>query len=142
MYKVGIVGTGFIGRRRAEIAQAHPETAVALVYDVRPQSAAELAAACGAQVAASWEELVAAELDIAVVATTHDALSEISTAALSAGKHVLCEKPMGRNPEEGRMAVEAAGQNGRVLKSVITTAITRRYRRSTRSVWRVIAVRC
>lgn len=116
MYKVGIVGAGFIGRRRAEIAQAHPETAVVLVYDVQPQVAAELAADCGAQVAASWEELVAAELDIVVVATTHDALAEISTAALSAGKHVLCEKPMGRNPEEGRMAVAAAEQSGRVLK--------------------------
>lgn len=117
MYKVGIVGAGFIGRKRAEIAGAHPDTEVALVYDVQDQVAAEFATEYGAKVASSWEELIAADLDIVAVATTHDALAAISTAALSAGKHVLCEKPMGRNPAEGRMAVEAAERSGRVLKA-------------------------
>ena len=100
MFKVGIVGAGFIGRKRAENATAHLDTQVALVYDVQEEVAAEN----GGQVATSWQELVAADLDIVTVATTHDALAEISTAALSAGKHVLCEKPMGRNPVEARLA--------------------------------------
>ncbi len=104
MFKVGIVGAGFIGRKRAENATAHPDTQVALVYDVQEEVAAEVAAVNGGQVATSWQELVAADLDIVTVATTHDALAEISTAALSAGKHVLCEKPMGRNPVEARLA--------------------------------------
>lgn len=116
MYKVGIVGAGRMGRRRAATAQAHPASAVALIYDERAPAAAELAAECGAAVAASPEELIAADLDIAVVATTHDALAPISTAALSAGKHVLCEKPLGRNPREAQQAVAAAEQSGRVLK--------------------------
>ncbi len=116
MYKVGIVGAGRMGRRRAVTAQAHPSSAVVLIYDERAAAAAELAAECGVPVAASWEELVAADLDIAVVATTHDALTPISTAALLAGKHVLCEKPLGRNPQEARRAVAAAERSGRVLK--------------------------
>lgn len=105
-----------MGRRRAATAHAHPESAVTLIYDEHAASAAELAAECGAAVAASQEELIAADLDIAVVATTHDALAPISTVALLAGKHVLCEKPLGRNPQEARQAVAAAEQSGRVLK--------------------------
>ena len=116
MYKVGIVGAGRMGQRRAATAHAHPESAVTLIYDEHAPAAAELAAECGAAVAASREELIAADLDIAVVATTHDALAPISTAALLAGKHVLCEKPLGRNPQEARQAVAAAEQSGRVLK--------------------------
>ena len=116
MYRVGIVGAGRMGRRRATTAGAHPASAVTLIYDPRVAAAAALAAECGAAVAASWEELIAADLDIAVVATTHDALAPISAAALLAGKHVLCEKPLGRNPQEARRAVAAAAQSGRVLK--------------------------
>lgn len=105
-----------MGRRRAATAHAHPASAVTLIYDEHAPAATELAAEYGAAVAASREELIAADLDIAVVATTHDALAPISTAALLAGKHVLCEKPLGRNPGEARQAVAAAEQSGRVLK--------------------------
>ena len=105
-----------MGRRRAATAHVHPASTVTLIYDEHAAAAVELAAECGAAVAASREELIAADLDIAVVATTHDALAPISTAALLAGKHVLCEKPLGRNPQEARQAVAAAEQSGRVLK--------------------------
>ena len=116
MYKVGIIGAGRMGRRRAATAHAHPESAVTLIYDEHAPAATELAGECRAAVAASWEELIAADLDVAVVATTHDALAPISAAALLAGKHVLCEKPLGRNPREAQQAVAAAEQSGRVLK--------------------------
>ena len=116
MYKVGIVGAGRVGRRRAATAHAHPASTVTLIYDERPSAAAELATVYGATVAASREELIEADIDIAVVSTTHDALAPISTAALLAGKHVLCEKPLGRNPREARPAVVAAERSGRVLK--------------------------
>ena len=116
MYKVGIIGAGRMGRRRAATAQSHSASAVTLIYDEHAPAADELAAECGAEAASSQEELIAADLDIAVVATTHDALASISTAALLAGKHVLCEKPLGRNPQEAKQAVAAAERSGRVLK--------------------------
>lgn len=116
-YKVGIVGAGFIGRKRAEVARAHADCQVRLVYDLDEGAAAALAAACSAEVAPSWSDLAAADLDIVVVATTHDALASISAACLQAGKHVLCEKPMGRHPAEARLAVEAAAATGKVLKA-------------------------
>ena len=118
MFRVGVIGAGGIGTRRAAVAAAHPRTAVAAVYDVDRERSAALAGECGALAANSWQEVVEADdIDIAVVATTHDALAEISEAALCAGKHVLCEKPMGRNPEEAQRVVAAAERMGRCLKA-------------------------
>ena len=116
MYKVGIVGAGRVGQRRATTAHAHPASTVTLIYDEHPSVAAELAAVYGAAVAVSREEFIAADMDVAVVSTTHDALAPISTAALLASKHVLCEKPLGRNPDEARAVVVAAERSGCVLK--------------------------
>jgi len=135
MYKVGIVGAGFIGRKRAEIAQAHEECEVAVVYDINEEVASALAADYGAAVASSWQEIAEAQVDIVAVATTHDALAPISTACLKAGKHVLCEKPMGRNPDEARLAVEAAARAGKVLKA----GYNHRYHPAIQKVFQVCA---
>jgi predicted dehydrogenase len=118
LYRVGVIGAGKIGTRRALVAGAHPETRVVAVHDLDRELAAVLARRCGARTAASWREVVDADdIDIAVVATTHDALAEIGAAALTAGKHVLCEKPMGRNPREARLVAAAAARSGRCLKA-------------------------
>lgn len=117
MYRVGLVGAGGVGQRRAAAIARHPRTRLAVVCDLNQGAAVALAQGHGATVAASWEEVVESPLDIVVVSTSHDALAPISAAALRAGKHVLCEKPAGRNPDEVRMAVEAAEQAGRCLKA-------------------------
>jgi len=50
---------------------------------------------------ADWRELVnKADVDIVIVATTNDALANVTLAAVQAGKHVLVEKPAARNIEE------------------------------------------
>jgi predicted dehydrogenase len=59
---------------------------------------------------------VAGDLDLVIVATRHDALSAIATAAVKAGKHVLVEKPAGRNLAEVKSLAAAAGQHGRIVK--------------------------
>ncbi len=134
-YRVGIVGAGFIGRKRAEIARAHADCSVCWVYDLNAQAAADLAADCGAQVAASWQDIATGNVDIVVVATTHDALAPISAACLEGGKHVLCEKPMGRNPREAEEAVQAAIKADRVLKA----GYNHRYHPAIQKVYEVCA---
>ena len=51
-----------------------------------------------------------------MVATVNKSLLPITVAALEAGKHVLCEKPPGRDYKETRQMVNAAQQSSRVLK--------------------------
>lgn len=115
-YRIGIVGAGFIGRKRAETARAHADCDVSMVYDTDGEAARVLAADCGATSAESWQEIAEGPVDIVVVATTHDALASISTACLEGGKHVLCEKPMGRHPQEARRALRASCDADRMLK--------------------------
>ncbi len=116
MLGVGIIGAGAVGARRAAVAASCRQTRVVAVYDIDPARAERVARQSGALAAASAEDVLDRPgLDLVVVATTHDALAGNSLAALRAGKHVLCEKPMARTPGEARAVVEAAAAAGRRL---------------------------
>jgi predicted dehydrogenase len=63
-----------------------------------------------------WRALVKRDDVDAVIISTPPALhAEMCIRALSAGKHVLCEKPLARTPEECRMMVAAAARTGLLL---------------------------
>jgi len=51
------------------------------------------------------------DLEVVIVSTINRFLAPISIAALENGKHVLCEKPLGRNPQEVKAILEAAAAN-------------------------------
>jgi predicted dehydrogenase len=113
---VGVVGYGFMGRTHANAFRQ-----VNQYFDVayRPQ----LKAVCGRTEAGvtafadqwgyqsfetDWRRLVArADIDLIDIATPNDSHAEIAIAAAKAGKMVMCEKPLGRNPTEARAMVEA-----------------------------------
>ena len=117
MLRVGLVGSGGAGTKRARAIVADGRARLVAVCDRDHQVAQRLAAETGAgSVHTSWVEVADnPEIDILVVSTTHDALAEISRHALRQGKHVLCEKPMGRHPSEVHRVVEAAQECGRCL---------------------------
>lgn len=96
---VAIIGCGLIGRKRAA---ALGESRLRVCADTIPERAAALAATAPyAEAATDWRAAVARrDVDIVVVATTHDRLAEIATAAVNAGKHVLIEKPGARRAAE------------------------------------------
>jgi predicted dehydrogenase len=112
--RLGIVGCGLIGNKRAEAAQAQDE--VVLVADTLPERAAALAEKTGAKVASCCQQLVESDLDIVVVATRHDELAKISFAAVEAGKHVLVEKPAARSATELKPVADAARRRQRLVK--------------------------
>jgi predicted dehydrogenase len=111
--RVAVVGCGLIGRKRA--AALGPDELVAS-FDVAPQATEALAADYGGAAASSLEELLAFEPDVVVVATTHDRLAELSTAALEAGAHVLVEKPAGIGSAQIAAVAEVAERAGKLVK--------------------------
>lgn len=113
---VGIVGCGLIGSRRARVAVEAGDR-VTVVADIDETRASAVAEETGGGVCADWREVVTApDVDVVVVATYNALAPPMVLAALQAGKHVLCEKPLGTTAEEARAMRDAAHANGLVLK--------------------------
>ena len=96
MVNIGIIGCGKIAQvRHIPEYAANPGAQLAAYYDLNPARAAELAKKYGGKAYASVEELLAdKKIDAVSVCTSNVTHAEITIAALKAGKHVLCEKPM------------------------------------------------
>lgn len=112
---VAVVGAGLIGSRRA--ASAADQCRLEVVVDVDEKRASELARRHGSRHTARWEDAVTdSKVDVVAVCTPNKFLAPIAIAALESGKHVLCEKPMGRNVVEATLIASAARSADRVLK--------------------------
>ena len=115
--RVGIAGTGFIGRVHARSARLAGGRLVAVAASSQ-ESAEQAAAALGAERAcASAEELAASpDIDVVHICTPNHLHRPLAEAALAAGKHVVCEKPLALDAAEAETlvatAAEAAGQAG------------------------------
>jgi predicted dehydrogenase len=115
--RVGMIGYAFMGAAHSQAWRT-----VNRVYDLPVR--ARMVAVCGrdeSKVAAAairlgwdehttdWRELVARDdIDVIDVCTPGDSHAEIAIAALAAGKHVLCEKPLANSVDEARAMVAAA----------------------------------
>lgn len=114
--KVGIVGAGFIGPAHVEALRRLGRVEVVALAASTPASAEAKARALAVPRAyGRYEELVA-DPEVQVVhncAPNHLHLP-LNLAALSAGKHIVSEKPLGLNSEETRRMVRAAEESGRV----------------------------
>jgi predicted dehydrogenase len=112
--RVGIVGCGLIGAKRADALEAG-DTVLAC-YDVNAHAAARLAERHRARVCASLDELLAAEPDVVVVATVHDQLAALAEQAMRAGAHVLVEKPAGVSSAQIEALIDCERATGRLVK--------------------------
>jgi predicted dehydrogenase len=111
--RVGIVGCGLIGRKRAAVLRA--EDSLIGVFDTDPHARQSLGAGVGARACGDLDELLALSPDAVIVAVSHDALAECSVRALAAGAHVLVEKPAGIGiADVERIATAAAYADRRV----------------------------
>lgn len=115
MMRVAIVGCGLIGGKRAKALGASKLVATADKDLKRAQQLANQYP--GAVATDDWTTLVnRPDVDIVVVATTNDMLAPVTTAAAKAGKHILVEKPAGRNAEELESTLKAANAAGVIVK--------------------------
>ncbi len=115
--RVAMIGHGFMGAahsvgwRQAPHVFALPaavEMAVLVGRDA--ERTAEAAAQWGwSEVATDWREVVARDdIDVVDIVTPGDSHAEIAIAALEAGKHVLCEKPLANSTAEAEAMADAA----------------------------------
>ncbi len=110
----GILGTGSIARAFAH-GLTQSETGKAIAVGSRNQSTAE-AFAEEYDIPhrhGSYESLLADdEVQAVYICTPHPFHAEWAVKAAAAGKHILCEKPLGLNHAQGMIMVEAARENG------------------------------
>lgn len=114
---VAIVGCGLIGKRRAAVARGSGDRVV-VAADIDAARAREVAKENGCEWTTDWQEVVSrSDVDAVVVSTVNKVLAPVTIAAARSGKHVLCEKPLGRNAGEAQQMVDAARKAGVVLKT-------------------------
>lgn len=117
MFNIGIIGCGKIAQvRHIPEYAAHPQAKLWGYYDLNRDRAEALAGQYGGKAYDSWQALLAdPEIDAVSVCAANNAHAEITVAALEAGKHVLCEKPMATTLEACEAMVAAAKKSGKYL---------------------------
>lgn len=117
MIRVGIIGCGKIAQVRhlPEYAQNENVEIVGL-FDLNAERTRELAEQYNAIAYESYEDMLAnPRIDAVSVCSANLTHAEITIAALQAGKHVLCEKPMATTLADCEAMVHAAEKHGRYL---------------------------
>lgn len=113
---LGLVGAGRFGQFLTHAVSELPDVQLIGVADADLSRATGLAAATGARALARWEDLVTdPAVAVVAVATTPFTHASIALASLEAGKHVLCEKPLGIDAASAAEVCSAADRSGRVL---------------------------
>jgi predicted dehydrogenase len=113
----GVIGCGGIARRRTIPEGIVPaETArLVSVYDTDADSNLEVAQQFSAKACRTLDELLGSTIDAVYVASPAGCHYEHVAAAATAGKHVLCEKPLTLDPSQTREMVEFCRQKGVTL---------------------------
>ena len=111
--RVAIAGTGFIGAVHARSARLAGARIVG-VSASSPSRSQEAARALGAERAfESSEALVESpDVDVVHICTPNHLHLPLAEAALAAGKHVVCEKPLATDVAGARRLVDAAASSG------------------------------
>ncbi len=113
--KVGVVGTGFIGPAHIEALRRLPNVEVAALCELTEAMAKEKAAVLGIERSYTFEDLLKQDDITSIHICTPNFLHySQSKAALQAGKHVVCEKPLAKNLEEAEELVRIAAETGLV----------------------------
>lgn len=115
---VGLVGAGFMGKAHVVAYSNMPKffwpapaiPVLKTVCDIVPEIAEDAKNRFGfQQCCTDWHDIINdPDIDVVSVCTPNNAHAEIAIAALKAGKHVLCEKPIAAKTEDARAMAEAA----------------------------------
>ncbi|HHU78314.1 MAG: Gfo/Idh/MocA family protein [Caldicoprobacterales bacterium] len=118
--RAAIIGCGGIafGKHMPSLAKLDYVKMVAFcdIVEERAERAAKEFGVEGAKTYLDYNELLKDDsIEVVHVCTPNRSHAEITIAALEAGKHVMCEKPMAKTAEDARKMVEAAKRTGKKL---------------------------
>ncbi len=118
--KIGIIGCGGIANgKHLPALQQVEEVEMVAFCDIIKERAEKASTEYGVAHAGVYEDyqemLKEEELDVVHVLTPNNKHAEITVAALEAGNHVMCEKPMAKTTEEAKTMIDAAKKTGKKL---------------------------
>ncbi|OGN87694.1 MAG: hypothetical protein A2Z74_07730 [Chloroflexi bacterium RBG_13_46_9] len=115
--RVGIIGAGLQGGRRAQAIRQSPDNQIVIIADTNLDKAEKLAGVPGCETTRHWEDITGRpDIDIVLVCTPPHLHAEMSIAAMKSLKHVLCEKPLTRTIREAQEMLKEARENKVILK--------------------------
>lgn len=133
---IGVVGAGFMGKAHCVALSNMPKLFTDAPYvpvfktvcDIVPEIAEDFKERFSFEKACTdyMDIINDPEIDIVCVCTPNDSHAEISIAALKAGKHVICEKPIATKTEDAKAMAEAAEE---AAKKGIVSMCGYQYRR-------------
>ncbi|MDO5327088.1 MAG: Gfo/Idh/MocA family oxidoreductase [Clostridia bacterium] len=133
--RVGVIGCGSISGTHFHALRNTEFAKLAAVCDIRPDRMEKAAKEQGVKGFLDWRELAAQpDIDAVHVCVPHYLHAEISIGALKAGKHVLCEKPMGMTLKEAQAMEQAARESGKTL----TVCFQNRYNGASQRIKQII----
>jgi predicted dehydrogenase len=113
---IGVIGMGGFGLFAVQQFLQVPHTKLVAIAGSKREEAVTVAKRFGAEQLGSLEELVNhPDVDLVYIATPPFLHYEQSMLALNAGKHVICEKPLAMNSEQGEEMLALARQKGLLM---------------------------
>lgn len=114
--KVGIVGTGYTAKRRAEALEKDPRSTLRFVAGNTPENVESFCQTYKISSLNSWQQLVThPDLDLVIICTINSDHAQIVRSALEADKHVVTEYPLALTASEAEELITIAQQRHKLL---------------------------
>jgi len=121
--RVGVFGTGYLGRLHARILTEMPEASVVGFVEPKDDVADEVSTALKIK---RFDDVaaLAKEIDCAVVATPTTMHCEVGAALIEAGCDVMIEKPIADSIDNAQRLIDLAKKHGRIVQAATSSATT------------------
>jgi predicted dehydrogenase len=130
---IAIIGSGLIGNKRA--ASIEMDDKIVAIYDTNMDAMVKMASTYKTEIVTDINDVMLnSEIECIIIAVVNKHMKNYAVDALKAGKHVLCEKPLGLNATESRTIVDLA----RLNKCLVKTGFNHRFHPGLRDAKKLI----
>jgi len=113
--KVGLVGTGYAAKLRAEALQQDARSHLIAVAGHTPDKTQSFSQSYGAETT-TWENLIGrSDIDLVIIANVNRDHGKVVRSALNAGKHVVVEYPLSLDVEDAAELIQLATNQQKLL---------------------------